>query len=57
MLNAINGDWFDEYLLTPERSIEVKVVHFYSTYFQLENLHTSLVGVQRTESTTYSQRG
>ena len=57
MLNIIIGALFDESISTPGRSIERQKVHFRRTHFQLGNLHSSLVGVQRTESAEFLQRG
>ena len=57
MLNITIGAWFDEYISTPGKSIEVKAVHLRSKNFQLGNLYSSLVGEKRTESAVFSQRG
>ena len=57
MLNIIIGDWFGESLSTPGIAIEVQAVHFRRTHFHLGYLHSSLVGVQRTESAAFLQRG
>ena len=57
VLNVIMGARFDESISTPGRAIEVHVVHFHSTRFQLGNWHSSLVTVQRTEYAAFSQRG
>ena len=57
MLNIVNNALFDESISTPGREIERQTVHFRRTHFQLGNLHSSLVGVQRTESAAFSQRG
>ena len=46
-----------ESISTPGREIERQTVHFRRTHFQLGNLHSSLVGVQRTESAAFLQRG
>ena len=57
MLNVIIGARFDEYLSNPGRAIQVQAVNFRSTHFQLGHLHSSLVGLQRTEYAAFLQRG
>ena len=57
VLNVIIGDRFDEPISTPRIAIEVQAVHLHRTHLQLGNWRSSLVGVQRTESAAFSQRG
>ena len=57
VLNIIIGSRFDESLLTPGWAIEVQALHFHSTHLKFGNWHSSLVGVQRTESAEFLQRG
>ena len=49
--------WFDEYLSTLRREIEVQAVHSCSTYLQLGTLNSSLVGEKITESAEFLQHG
>ena len=57
MLNIRIGDRLYESISTPGRAIEVQQVKLCSKHFQLGNCHSPLVGVQRTESAAFSQRG
>ena len=57
MLKIIIGALFDESISIPVRAIELHTLHFRRTHFQSGNLHLSLVGVQRTESDAFLQRG
>ena len=57
VLNIIIGALIDESISTPGRVVVRKKVHFRRTHFQLGNLHSSLVDVQRTEYVAFLQRG
>ena len=57
MLNIIIGALIDVSISTSGREIARQTVHFRRTHFQLGNLDSKLVGVQRTESAAFSQRG
>ena len=57
MLNIIIGALFYESISIPGRAIEQQTVHFRITHFELGHLHSSLVGVQRTEYAEFSKHG
>ena len=57
MLNINIGALIDVSISTPGRAIARHTVHFRRTHFQLGNLNSSLVDVQRTEYAAFSQRG
>ena len=57
MLNIIIGALIDVSISITGIAIARQTVHFRRTHFQLGNLHSSLVGVQKTESAAFLQRG
>ena len=53
VLNIIIGALIDVSISTSGRTIAWHTLHFRRTHLQLGNLHSSLVGVQRTESAAF----